>query len=205
MSTPSADLILHPVRMRIILALGRGVALTATALSEEMPDVPAATLYRHLATLVDGEILTVVDERRVRGAMERTYALEHRNANLGPDDLATASRDDHLRYFASFAATLIDEFARYLRRDEIDLAADGVSYREASVYLSDTEYLELLKEIWGAIAARIGTPATEGRRARSLAVIGIPGEPVPATSSDDEDGPSAARPTPPLPPKGARS
>ncbi len=203
MSTPSADLILHPVRMRIILALGRGVALTASDLSAQLSDVPAATLYRHLATLVDGQILMVVDEHRVRGAVERTYALEHHNANLGPDDLATASREDHLRYFASFTATLIDEYARYLRRDEIDLGADGVSYREASLYLSDAEYLELLKEIWGAIVARIDTPASDGRRARSLAVIGIPGEPP--TPTGDNSGHPAARNTPSGTSKGVQS
>lgn len=205
MARPSADLILHPIRMRIILALGRGVPLTAAGLGDLLPDVPTATLYRHLGVLVDGGILDVVEERRVRGAVERTYALQGGNALLGPDDLASVSREDHLRYFASFAASLIDEFARYLRRDGIDLAADGVSYREISLNLSDDEYLGLLRELWGALAARVGTPSTPDRRARSIALIGIPGEPGATSASDDESGRPAARPDHPDTTEGAHS
>lgn len=38
-------------------------------------DVPPASLYRHVARLVDAGVLAVVAERRVRGAVERTHVL----------------------------------------------------------------------------------------------------------------------------------
>ncbi|MFN8630050.1 MAG: helix-turn-helix domain-containing protein [Chloroflexota bacterium] len=171
----SAALILHPVRMRVILALGRGIPLTAQDLADLLPDVARATLYRHLAILVDGGVIEVVAEQRVRGAMERTYALRHGFASLSKEDLEAASREDHLRYFASFTASLIDEYARYLQRDRIDLAADGVSYREATVYMTDEEAADLSREVWSAIARRVGAEPSP-RRPRTLAVISIPGQ-----------------------------
>ena len=74
-SEPSiAEVVLHPVRLRIVQKLG-GRELTTGALRKELPDITQATLYRHVSALIDAEIVTVVDERRVRGTIERTLAL----------------------------------------------------------------------------------------------------------------------------------
>lgn len=172
----SAALILHPVRMRVILAFGRGIPLTAQDLADLLPDVARATLYRHLSILVDGGVIEVVAEQRVRGAVERTYALRHGFASLSKEDLEAASREDHLRYFASFVASLLDEYARYLQGDRVDLTADGVSYREATVYLSDEEAADVAREVWSSVARRVGTEPGVGRRPRTLAFLSIPGQ-----------------------------
>ncbi len=171
----SGALILHPVRMRIILAFGRGIPLTAQDLTDLLPDVARATLYRHLSMLVDGGIIEVVGERRVRGAVERTYALRHGFASLPKEDLEAASREDHLRFFASFVASLMDEYARYLRRDQIDLVRDGALFNVGTAYLSDDEAAGLAREMWSLFAARVGMPPTPGRSARTFAVVSIPG------------------------------
>ena len=71
----SADLLLHPVRLRIVKAFLGERALTTGQLAEELEDVPSGSLYRHVALLVKAGVLQVVAERRVRGAVERTYML----------------------------------------------------------------------------------------------------------------------------------
>jgi len=68
----SADLLLHPVRLRIVEAFLGDRALTTTQLRAELPDVPPASLYRQVARLVAAGVLGVVAQRRVRGALERT-------------------------------------------------------------------------------------------------------------------------------------
>ncbi|HST89868.1 MAG TPA: helix-turn-helix domain-containing protein, partial [Ktedonobacterales bacterium] len=123
MATARADLILHPVRMRLLAALARR-QLTARQLSELLPDVPQATLYHHLGTLTRAGLLRIVSQRQVRGTVEKLYALADDNMFLGPADLANASPDDHLRYFTIFVSALIGDFARYVQRNTpIDFAA----------------------------------------------------------------------------------
>ena len=51
----SADLLLHPVRLRIVQAFLGDRALTTTSLRDELCDVPPTSLYRHVARLVDPE------------------------------------------------------------------------------------------------------------------------------------------------------
>ncbi len=65
----SADVLLHPVRMRILQALFDTDPMTTGQLRERLPDIPPATMYRHIAVLVDAGVLEVGDERRVRGTV----------------------------------------------------------------------------------------------------------------------------------------
>ena len=117
--TRGPDLILHPVRMRVLLALASGVPIAVSEIHDQMPDVPLATLYRHLKALREGGIVAMADEppsssteKRTRGAIEHRFVLQSGAAFLGPTDLANATADDHVRWFASFVASLLGAFGR---------------------------------------------------------------------------------------------
>lgn len=188
------DLILHPVRMRLIEALGAGVPMAAAQLLERMPDVPPATLYRHLNALRQGGIIAQATgpgqrptgERRTRGAVERRFILRPGAASLGPADLASATPEDHLRWFASFVASLLGAFGRYVARGTPDLARDGVGYREVVLQLSDAELASMGAALNAAVMPFAVNVPAEGRTARLFATILLPadmGSPSPATGS----------------------
>ena len=172
----TADLLLHPVRLRILQAFLGDRALTTSALSAELADIPAASLYRHVARLVDAGVLAVVAERRVRGALERTYVLRLTAALIGPDQLDVMSVDDHRQAFMAFVAGLLGDYDRYLDRGDIDLLRDGVTYRMTGLWLDDAELAELRSEIQRMFEPLLGNRPTPGRRRRILATILLPGE-----------------------------
>jgi hypothetical protein len=172
----SVDLLLHPVRLRIVQAFLGDRALTTTALRAELPDVPSASLYRHVARLVDAGVLAVVAERRVRGAVERTYVLRLSAASVGLDELAAMSPDDHRRAFMAFVAALLSDFDRYLARGDIDLLRDGVTYRLAGLWLDDTEFAELLRELATVLQPRVANAPRKGRKRRILGSVLLPGD-----------------------------
>lgn len=174
MPESKADLILHPVRMRIITSLVGGNQRTAAEMSEQLSDVPQATLYRHLSKLVQGGVLNVIDERRVRGAVEKTYSLSAQQAALTPEDLANASVDDQMRYFMTFLATLMGDFGRYLQQDKHDYLADGVGYRQVPLYLSDAEFMEMAGRLNRILGDYVSMGPAAGRRRRMFSTIVIP-------------------------------
>jgi hypothetical protein len=176
----SADLLLHPVRLRIVQAFLGDRALTTVQLRAELPDVPPASLYRHVALLVDAGVLSVVSERRVRGATERTYVLRAAAANVGLHQLEQMTREDHRRAFMAFVAGLLGDFDRYLDREDIDLLRDGVGYRLAGLWLDDDEAGEMARELARVIQPRLANGPGAGRRRRILASIVLPGEDLPA-------------------------
>lgn len=150
-------------------------ALTTTELRVELPDVPPASLYRHIALLVDAGVLAVAAERRVRGAVERTYILRVSAANIGLRELAEMTPDDHRQAFTAFVAGLLGDFDRYLASGDIDLVRDGVGYRLAGMWLDDAELAELVREIVAAVQPRLANGPKADRKRRILGGVVLPG------------------------------
>lgn len=181
MTTPVRDLLLHPVRLRIVQALV-GRRMTPLELKDRLGDVAQATLYRHLAQLHAGGLLEVVDERRVRGGVERTYTVVEDAASLDDRELEGATPEDHVRYFAAFLGSLLSDFARCVAvagrpdvaGDGPDLAGDRVGYRQAPLWLTDEEFDELAADLRQAVAARRDNEPAAGRRRRLVTVIVMP-------------------------------
>src|SRR5437868_1029394 len=100
MEETRADVIFHPVRIRILQALFGGRTLTAQQLVEALDGPSIATLYRHLNRLVQAGILAVVEERPIRGTQEKVYALAHdQAATFTADEVRQISREDRMRHF----------------------------------------------------------------------------------------------------------
>jgi hypothetical protein len=177
----SADLLLHPVRMRVVQAFLGDRTLTTTDLRAELPDVPTATLYRHVAVLADAGVLAVVGERKVRGAAERSYRLDLAAASVGPGDAAAMTAEDHRRAFTTFAATLMADFDRYIGRASPDggapdLAGDRVGYRQAAVWVTDEEFDELVADLAAAVKARMTNQPDGARRRRLVTTVHLPAD-----------------------------
>ena len=62
------DLLLHPIRLRIVQALV-GEPMTPLQLKDRLADVPQATLYRHINQLAD-----VAIQRRLRHVASRSFS-----------------------------------------------------------------------------------------------------------------------------------
>jgi DNA-binding transcriptional ArsR family regulator len=174
MKESKVDVILHPVRMRIIQSL-INQQLTAQQLKELLHDIPQASLYRNLKKLVEAEVIHIVDEIPNRGTVEKVYSIQNPNkAILGPEELNNLSKDEHMGLFIKFLANLMGEYERYLNQEKIDFAADGVSFRQASLFLSDEEFGEFMKELVEVYTKVLQNKPKKGRKRRTLATIIIP-------------------------------
>ncbi|QVQ54526.1 helix-turn-helix domain-containing protein [Spiractinospora alimapuensis] len=133
-----ADVLLHPVRWRIVRTFS-GRELTTTQLRGLIDDVPVTTLYRHVGVLADAGVLEIVSERRVRGAVERTYRLDQTRQAVGESGAAAMSREEHRDAFHLLLAGLSSDFEAYLARESIDVLADHVNYNQAALYVTDED------------------------------------------------------------------
>lgn len=169
------DLILHPVRLRILMTI-EGRRMTVQEIARQLPDVAQATLYRHVNTLAEAGILQVVAENPVRGTVEKTYALADLHAaTLTPEDMRTASKDDHIRYFGAFVGMLTAQFARYLDAVETaDPVADGVGYHTHPLYLSDAEMHDLTQRLGALLTEFMQYAPGSERKRRLFSTIFIP-------------------------------
>lgn len=169
--TPIADVVLHPVRLRIIQQFG-GRQLTTAELRDALQDVTQATLYRHVATLVDANILTVVRERRVRGAIERTLALGERMAHVDRSELR-AMDDAQLRSaFLAFLGEVGAGFDRFLAHPDSALR-DFLGFGQSPLYVADGDLATIQSGLTDLLAP-YRSADRDGVRRVDLATILLP-------------------------------
>jgi DNA-binding transcriptional ArsR family regulator len=144
-ATPLADLLLHPIRWRIIQrVLGREV--TTTDLRQDLPDVAATTLYRHVAALIDGGVLTVVRERRIRGAVERTLTLDQSTdvAHIEDAEARAMTPDQHRRGLLLMLTQLTADYDRVVEHGYLDSRHEQFGFNQVSLYV-DSDDLDTLR------------------------------------------------------------
>ncbi|HKD77608.1 MAG TPA: helix-turn-helix domain-containing protein [Ktedonobacterales bacterium] len=177
------ELLLHPVRLRIVHAMSGGRILTTAQLRDRMPDISKATMYRQVSLLADGGILEVESEQHVGGTVERRYQLCRSSAMIDAETAASASPEDYRRAFATALTALLGEFNAYLDRGNADLVADAVGFRQHALWLSRTERDELIGDMRNAIVPHLQNEPAPGRRLHLLSPILFPIDDSPPTAS----------------------
>ena len=176
-----AELLLHPLRLRIVQVLLNSPPLSPRAMLERLPDVAPATLYRQLQLLTEAGVTRVAAERAVRGVVEKSYTLG--GAALAPtaEELLRAGPQDQFRHFTTFLSTLMNQYGAYLAQGDFDLVRDGVGFRQAAIHATDAEYQAFLGELSAVLLKAMARPP-EGRRRRLVTHILMPAaEPEPPT------------------------
>lgn len=171
----SADLLLHPVRLRVIQAMLGHPSLTTRELADRITEVPPATLYRHVGTLLDAGVLEVVAERKVRGAVERSLRLSTERASVSDHDEALADPEALRAGFLAYLGSLASLMDQYLAGPRGSLEDDLVGFRQVAVHATDDEWREALSAFRAALAPlaeRETAPA--GARRRVLGTVSMP-------------------------------
>jgi DNA-binding transcriptional ArsR family regulator len=174
MTNSKANLLLHPIRMRIIVEISGG-RMTVKELAQAMPDVPQATLYRHVKALTEGGILSVVEENPVRGTVEHVYAV--RSASLTAEDLAHLSKDELLHAGTMVITGFLGDFRRYLEGEDeahMDVIADGLDFTKLQLNLSDDELRDFRQELWRVVQSKMQNVPSSGRKRLIFSYLIIP-------------------------------
>ena len=167
------EMLLHPVRIRIVSEF-TGRERTVRDLADALPDIPQATLYRHVAALVDAGVLEQVGERAARGPSERVYRVAPGADRIRPEEIDAVPAAEQRRMFAVFTASLIDSFAAYVGSGAAVPSADGLAYNRAVVNLSRQERLDFATRFAGLVAEVLALPPARHRRRYHIASCFIP-------------------------------
>ena len=168
---PIADVVLHPVRIRIIQQLG-GRDLTTAELRDTMPEVSQPTLYRHVAALIEAGLIAVAKERRVRGTVERTLTLGARMAHVPAAELH-AMDDVQLRSaFLTFLGDLAGRFDRFVEEDAPG-ARGFVGFGSMPLYVDDDALAAIQQGLTALLEPYIADTG-DGRRRVTLSTVLVP-------------------------------
>lgn len=168
------DLMLHPVRLRIVNAFAGGDTLSTAELRARLPQVAQATMYRHVAQLVRGGLIEVEEEVPVRGVVERRYRLRVARARIDAQAGAGMTRAEHRKAFAAAVGALLMDFDAYIARPSAQPLTDRVGYRQGTVWLRPDEADDLARAVGRALAACSNNGPGKGRRPYRVSPILFP-------------------------------
>lgn len=160
-----AEVVMNPVRQRIFQYFLLHETGTAKELKKALPDIPNASLYRHINILADHSILMVVGENRIRGTVESVYQL-NKDALAAEDESGNAVQMSLLGICASFA--------RYFARGNVDPKKDMLLLTNCTLLLTDEEFSGFLSEINEIALKYMKSEATESSRTRQITLISAP-------------------------------
>lgn len=176
MTTNMFDLIVHPIRLRIVTAMSND-RFTAKDLVEALPDIAQTTLYRHINVLVEGGMLEVVEEIPQRGTVERVFGFKT-PPSLSPEDLRGLSKEKIQETFSLILFNLLNEALSALNQfpegEEIDLLGSGFQFSECQINLSDAEYQQMNEKILEIMVAACQNQPAEDRKRRIFSYMFIP-------------------------------
>ncbi|MDK2813372.1 MAG: hypothetical protein PWQ08_627 [Clostridiales bacterium] len=167
MSKDLNHIMLNPTRMRIVQTFASRGNITTTEVCEVLQDVPRTTLYRHINVLLDANILTVVKEKKTRGSVERTLAL-----NLDEINSTTDAKNIPQQAFG-FLMGVYSKFERYFNKDNFVPGSNKVFFNQTVMMMTDNEFDEFLADLQ-ALLVKYHYEVADGRTPRDISIISAP-------------------------------
>ncbi|MEO3134945.1 helix-turn-helix domain-containing protein [Turicibacter sanguinis] len=160
-------IMLNPIRMRIIQELSNGQTITATKLCKIIKDVPRTTMYRHINTLIDNNIISVVSEKKIRGGIERTLIL---NSAKIPDlsSIGNINQDAF-----GFLVNTYSKFNHYFSNENNNPKKDKLFLYNTVLMMSDVEFDHFVLEL-RELFLKYNFDLSETRKERDISVISSP-------------------------------
>lgn len=163
---------MNPVRIKIIREITVKGQATTKEIQAICPDIPQASLYRHIQNLLDNKILTVVSENKIRGIHEKVYAIQENPSREINQHLELVTKDETSQLFTQFMISLFSDVETYLDQvPHFNLADEQLGFVSYSLYLSNQELQAVMKEINGSLVKHLNNPCVPDRTLRKISTI----------------------------------
>lgn len=160
-----AEVVMNTVRQRIFQYFLLHETGTVKDIKKALPDVPSASLYRHVKILADSSILMVVGENRIRGTVESIYRLNKSALSAG-DESGNAVQMSLLSICAAFA--------KYFSGGNADPERDMLLFTNCTLLLTDGEFSDFLSEINEVALKYMKVEAKADSKTRQITLISAP-------------------------------
>lgn len=159
------EIVMNPVRQRIFQYLLMHETGTVKEIRRALPDIPSASLYRHMKILTENDVLAVVGENRIRGTVESIYQLNKSALEMEDAD-GTGVQTALLGICVSFA--------KYFSSGHAEPKKDMLLMTTCTLTLTDEEFMNFLSEINQAALKYMDVAVKECSKTRQITLISAP-------------------------------
>lgn len=161
------DIMMNPIRLRIVQAFTSNKEMTANEICRIINDVPRTTLYRHINILIEANVLTIVEENKIRGSVERTLAL-----NVDELNKHNTMQNPSQQVFR-FLMNTYAKFETYFNKENSLKGNNKIFLNTTIMMMNDQEFDQFLSELQ-ALLIKYHLNAEDGRKPRDISIISAP-------------------------------
>ena len=172
MKKDTLKVMMHPLRIKIIQELAMKQKATTKEIQKACGDCSQATLYRHLKEMLEYDLIEVVEENNINGIIEKVYSIKTNVSQELMNKKDKMSKADFQDIFNQFLITIMADLRSYLeQKNAIEDIKNNIGLVSQSLFLSDEELLEMMREITRMIALRTNNEKTKERKLRKVSYI----------------------------------
>ena len=164
-----AKYVMNSTRQRIIQSIIFARKASTSDIAKILDDIPQATLYRNIKSLLDNGFIEIVEEKNIRGVVEKYYS---------PAKNKVFSENPTNKELNDVIQGLLFEIGRsfktYFSDSNNDSIKDMLGLWNATLILSDEEYTHYLNDLNELIKRYIGKEKTPDRKIRNICTISLP-------------------------------
>lgn len=164
------DCLSDPYRCQLFVEILRGTCSKASELHNRCPNIPRATMYRHLKRLTDDGLIEVVDEVKKRGTVERTYAPVKRVFDNMESVIQSNPSEMYFSMFMQYVLSFVQQFREFCDDSDADLTHDA-GFSMSPILATNEEINSALREIADIIGRLRENEPAEGRRFHTIGLI----------------------------------
>ncbi|MCC0640839.1 MULTISPECIES: helix-turn-helix domain-containing protein [unclassified Clostridioides] len=168
------DCFINPVKCKLLLEIYSNKQTTAKQLAEKFKDISQATLYRYLDKMLKDNILKVVEENKIRGTVEKVYAVKSDIDDDAKKMINENSAEAYVQLFTQYMMAFMKEFYDYAKREEKDILKDGSVFSVCPIYANLEEITEVARKIGDILEPLRNNSSGEGRKMHSIGLIIAP-------------------------------
>jgi hypothetical protein len=123
--------------------------------------------------LADGT-LRITEEKQIRGTIEKTYAIAIDLVGDLRSIRENNDKDGFMQLFSVYITGIKAEFEEYIKREDVDLLADGTGFKMAPVYATTEEIEDAFIAFGEAVKKLLENKPSAGRELRNICTIITP-------------------------------
>ncbi|MDE4085912.1 transcriptional regulator [Planococcus maritimus] len=169
------DLFKNQVRFKIALELiNIEEGLSIMQLNKLLKEVPQATLYRQVNSMVDDQLLKVVGNQRIGKVEEKLYALNTAGYKISEEDWNSASYTQKINFVTYYFMYILQNYKNYHETSIAENFQDQSTFSLVKMDLTDKAFNEFQLELSSLLEKYYKVPKSEESKDRTVSVVIIP-------------------------------
>ena len=169
------DLFKNQVRFKIALELiDVDEGLSIMQLNKLLKEVSQATLYRHVNSMVDDDLLKVVGINRIGKVEEKLYALNTQAYKISEDDWLSATYSEKIKFVTYFFMYILQNYKNYHESSVENQSPDRSTFSLVKLNLTNDSFNDFQSELSTLMEKYYNMKDTEEGTDRTVSLVIIP-------------------------------